>query len=330
MEKRLIYILFFGCALFLGSCGSTSTYSLYIDVKKHAKIVFPENIVNVAVVDNAGANLNDSIVEIKDPNEDSQIVSLSKEVFIGLLVQFMKDENFFYEVKRYPKAIRTDTIYGMAQPLQVSQIQEIAKEEDVDALISIDMFDLSYNEENDIKSQVSITPLSVVVRVCDAEGKQIGRDLQTSTDFVWIKGDFDLGKYKESLLSISDDIVKQLIPYWEQEERILYSDRTENMKVGSYRAKNRNWVEAIDSWKMAFQQAKNDKQKVRAASNIALGYENMDELSSAVKWVRVALNLIQKDKESDEYYYVKWYKDKLYDRYRYHAALLQQLNALER
>lgn len=321
--------------LLLASCATSS--ELIIDVRNPARVYFPENIVNVAIVDNAGGQLNDSIAKERGIDVQTRITSLSKKVFVESLTQFLDEENYFGDVKLSQHPVRMDTDYGHQAPLKAHDIQSIALKDSVDAIISLDLFNTSSVEAlaniNGFYFTAAHATMDILFRIYNAEGKLLSPAMASSDSIIWMgdKGisEYDLGTYEELALQMSEGMVKQLVPYWEQQQRIFYSDGTKLMKEASKYAKAGNWTEAINSWENAFANVDKNKQKAKIASNIAFGYESTDNIDDAVKWIRIASNLIQTNKNSDEHTYINWYKFKLLQRQQNQDKVLKQLGVNE-
>lgn len=140
--KKITYFLTVACAIFLGSCASTTFMS--IDVMRPATVSFPPDIVNLAVVDNTGIQ-PDSMNHITiSPTKEVTIVKVSsdsaKTTFKQAFVQFMNEENYFNKIELYPHNMRTDSDYDRVQPLKRTEVKEICEAMDADALVSFDIY----------------------------------------------------------------------------------------------------------------------------------------------------------------------------------------------
>ncbi|HYG16185.1 MAG TPA: DUF6340 family protein [Bacteroidia bacterium] len=66
------------------------------------------------------------------------------------------------------------------------------------------------------------------------------------------------------------------------------SKRVDLVKVGTRQAEVNDWVNALETWKKAFKQAKEDKDKGRIAYNIAIAYEVLSDLENAKLWCKIS------------------------------------------
>ena len=83
------------------------------------------------------------------------------------------------------------------------------------------------------------------------------------------------------------DFAQNIVPlkYWEW--RSYFKGKGE-MKIGGLHAQVRNWGNAIVSWTSVYNSSTNSKTRGKAAYNIALGYEAMEDLENAQKWIQLS------------------------------------------
>ncbi len=63
------------------------------------------------------------------------------------------------------------------------------------------------------------------------------------------------------------------------------------MREGETFAKGARWEEAIEKWQTFYNSLSNKTDKAKAANNIALAYEMMDDMDKASEWAEVSNNL---------------------------------------
>ena len=285
---------------------------------------------NVAIVDNAGLVISESIIDETHTAEEI-LISKNKENLKSSLVKMMTEKKYFNEVKLYPYPVRTDKKYGEQIPLIKSDVQSIAASADADAIISLDIFYANNNERREYyygeTFKMNTTREGLLFRIYNREGELVTPAMLASDSIKWTdSGKFNLLEIYDALTEeMVEGMVAQLIPYWTTEERAYYTDGTKEMKEAHKLVEQGKWEEAAVLWGKAFDEGKNDKQKARIAANIALANENLDDIENAVVWIGLASDLIGKDSRSEVGEYIKWYKGRLSKREINYPVVLDQL-----
>lgn len=320
--------------IFATSC--TSTQYVSIDVLQPAKIDFADNIVNIGIVDNAGAVLSDSTTADIIHLPEEVITSKGKDVFLRSLEQFMNEEKYFGQVILYPQAMRTDKNYGIQLPLMKSTIQNIAQKMDVDAIVSLEVFETK-NGETLVDGggwlfTAAQANTKIMFRIYDSSGTARSPIMLTTDSVTWM-GDsgtkYDMRPYQELALQLSEGVSRQLIPSWETQERFYYTDGTKLMKTANKHVAKKEWAEAAKVWGAVFEAETDNARKAKAAVNIALANENLDDINNAVQWIKIASNTMAGNTNNDLYRYISWYKVKLLERQQDNPKLLDQLGVEE-
>lgn len=333
MRTTLIKLL--SISFFLLGTSCLSTKYIAIDVMQPAHVSFPLDIVNVAVVDNAGLVLSDSLVD-STTSQEELYNSISKETFKELFVKLLSEQEYFHEVKLYPTFIRTDKNYGQQLPLRRNELQTIAYEMDADAVISIDMFETEtssvYVNVDLWNIQTEQVTAKLLFRTFDAHGNSLAPAMLTKDSANWIKNNQEVAllAHKEIAEIMANGVVKQLVPYWESQERRYYVDPSKEMKEAHKLVEQGKWRDAALLWGEAFEKEEKNRHKARIAVNIALANENLGDIENAVQWIRIASNHIDASNASDETddkIYIGWYKIKLLEREKNNPKVLEQLNA---
>lgn len=333
MKHHIIKLVSFGALLLVTSCYSTKYLS--IDVLQPAHISYADNIVNVGIVDNAGASIEDNEADVSIDATDL-IKSKSKEVFLNSLAQFMNEEKYFNDVKLYSHTIRTDKAYGQQVPLSKATIQQIAEQMDVDALIVLNTFDVESGERlmsfDGFVFRTKMVNSSLMFRLHDAKGEALTPHMATADSLTWYEDrqtNAPMDIYQQLALQLAESTTKNLLPYWETQERIYYTDGTKLMKAADELVKKGDWKNAAKTWGAAFDAQEKNKQKAKTAANIALANENLGDITNAVEWIRIASNMLEGDKNSDEAIYINWYKVKLLEREQNNPKVLNQMGLEE-
>lgn len=335
MKKISFYFLLMFIVLLANSCATTSTFM--IDVRHPAYVKFPENIVSLAIVDNAGGRMTDSITQTPNPEQELLLSSMAKDVLSQSLSQFLNEEKYFNEVKTYPVLQRSDEDYDKMHPLTPSQIQKISKEADADAIVSLDLVRMKAgNTTKDLDGmgvRVKYAKMTILFRIYDAEGVALAPAMMSQDSTLWIsdsQDEMDISVYRNLALTMSEGMVRQIVPYWEKQERVMYTDGTNLMKEAKKLATANNWAEAAKVWGAAFErEGLHDDYKARIASNIALANESLLDFTNAVTWINIASSFSGKSKYGETNEYVTWYKAKLMEREQGKQKLMEQLSSNE-
>lgn len=334
MKKcNLIYTIIFSSGLLLlQSCASTQPIT--IEARQPGSIDFPENTKKVVVIDNAG-----KLIDAEDPpvytmySEDVINLSKNKEVYARALSQFLGDENYFSEVLLFPKALREDIDYGMTSVLEKDDAKKYLEETNADALISINNF-LFLTDNIDVVDQYDGFPLrvnknlvSALLRVYDKSGRPISPHILVSDSILSIAKNDSIAELN-LVLGLADKSTKLLIPFWQTQERSIYTDATKYMKEASKLASENKWAEAAKVWEENIDKPSVDYKKARIACNIALANENMGNIEGALVWINKAMNYFGEKQSGDDYTRLKWYKNQLEQRTETMSRLQKQLNVV--
>lgn len=334
MKKcHLIYTIIFSSGLLLfQSCASTQPIT--IEARQPGSIDFPENTRKVVVIDNAG-----KLIDAEAPSaytsysEDIINLSKNKEVYTRALSQFLGDENYFTEVQLFPKALREDIDYGITSVLEKEDAKKYIEETNADALISINNF-IFASDYIDAIDQYDGFPLkinknlvSALLRVYDKSGRAISPHMLVSDSILSIAKNDSIAELN-LVLGLADKTTKLLIPFWQTQERWLYTDATKYMKEANKLAAENKWTEAAKIWEDNIDKPSVDYKKARIACNIALANENMGNIYGAIEWINKALGYLGEKQSGDDYTRLKWYKDQLEKRTATIVKLQQQLNAV--
>lgn len=295
MKKCTLFVIIF--ILLLGSCVTPKHIS--IDVYQPARITLPPEVVNVAIVDNTPYS-DEELMAIS--GKDIQRISLdtAKVVFVDSLSAYLNKENFFGEVLPYPVLLGANKDKPL--PLTISKIRQIAREMDVDAIISLDNFFVSgklYKVEDPYlgaTTQEMSLGMNVRLSTYSAEGKQFAEPTVLNDTLYWN----ELQNYypyfqplpsfneatQEMAMLAAESLVKQFVPYWETQTRYYFSNSKTNQLVESYK-----WDEALKVWTDEFAKEKKETKKAYLAHNMALAYECLGNINEAANQIARAVEL---------------------------------------
>lgn len=290
MKKlSIIFILLFSVILGL------SASDIRFNARRPALINVPDYIKSVAIIDHSTlAKTNRNKLEAgltgELPGEDKLA---SKYVIDGLID--MLNSSGRYEV------IRTDVVMQkesnpeeFPQALDWMEIDKLCNKYQVDAIISLELFDSDY-----------IIPTSMIIvkagfRLYDPKARLIFDQNQVRQDMAWggqvntVAG--AINRMVEKTKAIQDASYnagyiygKRIAPSWFQVVRQYYrkSKHDQNLKTGARMMEVNDWESAIEYLNAAVDNGKR-KTKGRAAHNLAVVYEIKGDLPEAKKWAQAA------------------------------------------
>ncbi len=312
MKKTSIFIFAVFSLLLLSSCAGIKYMS--IETREPAQVTLPTNVKSVLIVNNVVEQPEDVGHMLKSigKSQPDRITVSSDSVAIfytEALAQFMGEENYFDEVKYAQRPLRTDNEFWQEKPLLPEQMNELRSRTNVDAIISLDKLIIQTHktelyEQQGYKYAGLTGKISSILRVYlpTMEGRIPA--VQYADSLYWEGFDIqDEGAYADLMLPSAEDAMKQLAvkaaekmtsvfsPHWIQQDRWYYTLSNSKMKEGESYAKSAQWQNAIDSWKQFYDNEKSQLNKAKAASNIALAYEMLDDMDSAYEWAVTAENL---------------------------------------
>ncbi len=350
MRKTLLYILsplcFFIFFSFLSSCETKHYFVL--ETQQPAAITFPIVSPNIVIVNNAVIQPANSGIDYWAGNKYLSGHTLSKDsihyYFIDLLAQYLDETHFFNDVLIYNNPLREDGSFLSSQPIPLDTILKITGNVQADVLISVDnlLFNISQiligNEYiySSIKTNGKVS-LSIYFPGQQAESSFVLTDSIKFGDFLNNDTTLMFKKIPEQLLreiavNLSRKAVNHFVPYWSHSERVIYTGTDSEMKSAFAYAKKTHWDKASEIWENIFIYDKNNKRKGMSAMNIALSEEMKDQYTTALEWVKKAIDCYEKEKPAsitEEYDFAMNYKKILERRIKNNSSLDLQLHKRE-
>jgi hypothetical protein len=289
-----------------------------MSVKIPAPVTLPSDIKKVGVINRSTVSEETKKVDVvekaltlegKDLDKDA-----AKQSMTGLTDELMKN-NRFTEVKAL-KALKLNTTGSgvFPSPLGWDMVDKICKENDVDALFALELFDtdtkISYTTNPiTVKTPLGSVPgiehhanmLTTVKtgwRIYDPKGKDIldeynisdnisftGKGVNPVTAAAALVGRKDA--VNQVALKVGQEYAWRIIPYWRRVTRDYYVKGTNNFKIAKRKAQTGNWDEAGKLWE---KETTNHKDKIagRACYNTAIINEINGDLDKAIEWARKA------------------------------------------
>ena len=317
--KLLLYLLI--GAFLMAGCSGIKT--LTIQTKEPAQVKLPTNIEKLLIVNNTATQPHD-IGHIKKRLGRSQgeKVSVNTDslslIYTEALTQFLNEEGFFEMVMLHDKPLRSDREYWKEEPIAPEKMQELKRETGTDAVVSLDKLLISSDWEDlfvqegypysKLTGKISSTlrlymptqeGLIPTVQYIDSlywEGFDISGDGMAYAEFVVPHAEQAL---KELAIYAADKMTHVLTPHWITQERWYYTLGSSTMREAEAFAGQAKWEEAIAKWDSFYNSTNKKVEKAKAASNIALGYEMLDDLETAHEWILIAEKLFQESTSSN-------------------------------
>ena len=309
--KLFLYLLI--GAFLITSCAGIKT--LTIQTQEPAQVTLPSNINKLLIVDNAVGQPSDIGHTKKKMRRTAEKVSVSTDslsiIFTEALAQFLNEEGFFDVVMLHDKPMRNDKEYWSEKPITPETMQELKKSTGADAIVSLDKIlvasdweDLFVQEGYPYAKMSGKISSNIRVYLPTLDG-QIPT-VQYIDSLYWEGFDISDGKafaefviphaesaLKELAIYAADKMTYVLTPHWITQERWYYTLPSSTVREAEAFADQAKWEEAIAKWDSFYNSSKNKVDKAKIASNIAMGYEMLDDIVTAHEWVLIAEKLFQ-------------------------------------
>ena len=326
--KNLIFIAL--AAITCISCKSTEL--VYIKVLKPAPVTIPAYVKNAGIVNRTTITAQNKAVDVIDKVFSLEGAQLDKEGAqsnISGLTDELQRNNRFTEVKALGELGLTTNAPGLfSAPLSWETVEQICRDNQVDALFSLELFD------TDSKFSYAAVPVSLKTPLGNVPGIEHQATMLTTVKTGWriydpagknILDEYPLARNitysgrginptaaagalinrKEAVKELSarsgQQYALRIIPYQVRVTRDYYVKGTDNFRIARRKAQTGNWNGAAELWK---KETNNPNSSVagRACYNMAIICEINGELDLAIKWSqkayeehnnRLALNYIR-------------------------------------
>lgn len=314
MKKLSSFAIVLFSLLFFGSCAGIQYMS--IETREPAQVTLPTGVKSILVVNNVVQQPNDIGHNIKrlGKNQIERTKASSDSVAIfytEALSQFLGEEEYFDAVKYYQKPLRTDNDFWQETPITPETMNELRNSTGTDAIISLDKLVLQTDWTDFFRQEgynyASMTgKIHSVIRVYLPSMEGRIPMIQFTDSMKWEGYDIRDGRaYADLIIPSPEEAMKQLAvfaaekmtkvfsPHWENQDRWYYTQMSAKMREGEMFAKGNQWLSAVENWKEYYNKEKNKLNRAKAAHNIALGYEMLDDMDSAYEWASTAADLFQ-------------------------------------
>jgi len=312
MKKISPFLIVMAAGLFLGSCAGIKY--LTVETREPAQVTLPSHVLSLAVVNNVVTQPDEIGHETqligRSDRERSKASSDSVAIYYTeALTQFLNEEDYFQRVLFYPEPLRSDTDFFQERPLTPEKMNDIRNKTGVDAVISLDKLLIQTTKRDQFRQQGytygdMTGRIHSILRVYlpTMEGKIPA--VQYTDSIRWEGFDIqDELAYAEAMLPSREEAMKLLAvrtaekmtyvfaPHWEMQDRWYYTLPNSLMREGEAFAKGAEWAKAIEKWETFYHSRSGKIEKAKAANNIALACEMMDDMTQALEWAKLANDL---------------------------------------
>ncbi|SFE00032.1 hypothetical protein SAMN05518672_10497 [Chitinophaga sp. CF118] len=298
------------------SCSSTQL--VYISVLEPAPVTIPPNIKTVGIVNrsivadkNKAIDVVDKVLSLEGDNLDKETAQAG---ITGLADELIKNNRFTNVTAFNSIDLRTNVPGQFPSALSWDIIDKICRENNVDALFALELFD------TDSKISYAAVPIKINTPLGSIPGIEHHANMLTTVKTGWriydpadrlvldeysmIKDITFSGKginpvaaagailnRKEALKEVcgkaGHDYAFRIIPYWIRVSRDYYVKGTENFKIGRRKAQTGNWKGAAELWKKETTSS-DSKIAGRACYNMAIICEINGDLDLGIQWAQKA------------------------------------------
>ena len=313
MKTFKFFILILSISSFaLTGCSGLKTMT--IQTHEPAQVTLPKDVKKILIVDNAVSQPYDvghSKKSLDSPQQKTTTVTTDSLtiIFTEALTQFLEEEEFYDVVMLHDKPLRKDEEYWKEEPLPLIKMQELKKESGADAIVSLDKLLVTSDwKDNFIQEGYPYATLNgkiaLTMRVYlpTLEGRI--PTVHFTDSLYWEGFDISDGRaYAEFVIPHAESALKDLTiyaadkmtyvltPHWMDQERWYYTMSSSTARDAQSFAEQAKWTEAVNKWESFYNSSKKKIDKAKAASNIALGYEMLDDMQTAHMWITRAQDL---------------------------------------
>jgi len=309
--KKLLGIIFI--TLILGGC---KTQLVYLTITQPAPVSIPKYVQKVGILNrsllsdgNKVLNKVDMVLSEKGPELDKEG---GKESIRGVKDALMQN-NRFTDVVLFDNIELKAGVPGMfPSPLSWDYAEKICKENNVDAIFTLELFETNSNVNISTKPVTVKTPLGNVPaiethadmittvktgwRIYDWQSRTILDEYSTSQSLTFSGSGINPLKATEALLGRKEAVkqtgykvgqyyANRILPYRLRVSRDYYVKGNANFKVATRMARTGNWDGAAEIWK---KETTNNSLKLssRGCYNMAIINEINGDLEGAISWAQ--------------------------------------------
>ncbi|MDR0894203.1 MAG: DUF6340 family protein [Prevotellaceae bacterium] len=322
-----------------------------------AKVSFPAALKKVGVVNNMPV-VPDNQQIIDRPAKEADEITRRIDYYNGdpqvtteALAEALADGNYFDQVVICDSALRAADVIPREGILGREEVGQLAQQLEVDCLIALENVQIrtirrvNFAEEWGAYDATLDAKVYPVVRVYVPNRSGAMATVADADSIFWEATGATIAGANARLIGEKQMIdeasrfagtvpVKDLLPYWKTGMRYYFAGGTVNMRDATVYVRKQEWSNAVALWTKEYNTKKRPKQKMRAAYNLAFGYEMQDSIETALQWIEQAQKLAYEvdDVEAKQLggEVVDWSVPNYAEVVRYYGELKERENGLMR
>ena len=292
MKKNLFIVGLWSVLLFVTACSSLQPFSY--ERLQPADVNFPSQIRKVGIVNN--------MPPVHQDYKNVDYKSASREVDGNVAVEALAKEvvalNYFDQVVIYDEEFRKSTS-PLDQPIPKEVADDLIRTLEVDMLLAMERVNVELKESTmfipEWNAEVSAVDgvVTSVVRVYLEQRESPLFTIQKTDTLCWkITPKLTFNDIMKEVSEYAASMPMQnLLPYWEEKERYYFDGGNVEMRDAGVYVREQNWEEASVLWKEVYDKKKG-KAKMRAAYNLAVYSEMINEFEAAKAYLDAASALL--------------------------------------
>lgn len=318
--KRLISTLLF--AGLLASCGTIE--ELTYDELRPANYSFPQRIRKVGIVNNAPptANHRRDIVTIGTIDGDGKQTCES-------LAEVLADSRYFNEVIICDSAFRDKDSQSAFRTFTKEEVGQMSYDLGVDLILSLDLVKVEIQKKAIGKVpwayqtlQTKVTPV-LHAYMPDRNKPLLVISVPDSLEWEYDPLISDKFIVEEMAHAAALTLGHAIVPYWMPANRLYFDGGSVDMRDAGVSVRMDDWQEAKELWEKIYSSTKSVKKRTKAAYNLALASEMLDDMSEADRWIGLALDIAPKGSDTERY--CKLYQHQIKERITQMSLLNAQM-----
>ena len=312
MKKYTAYIFISLISMLLMSCSGIRYFS--IETHEPAQVTLPVPIRSLLITNNVveqpeDVGHNEKRLGKRDYDRTKASSDSIAIYYTEALAQFLSEEEYFDTIKYYNEPLRKDKSFWQEFPILPEKMYELRQETGTDAIVSLDKLLIEtywtdYYQTQGYKYAALNAKIQSTIRVYlpSLDGKipavqfidslhWEGYEIRDDGAFAEIVVPTQEDAMKELAVYAAEKMVKVFSPHWEVQDRWYYTPMNSKMREGEVFAKNNQWEAALNKWNEYYEKEKNKSNRAKAAHNIALAYEMLDDMTSAQEWAEQSVQL---------------------------------------
>ncbi len=278
------------------SCSTPRMFTT-IETLYPAEVTFEPSVQRVLIVNNSvvqpyniGHEDFKTFNELEKPTEVSLKFDSAAIFCVASLRENLEDTGFFQSVDMLTTSQNTSDIFNQTISLNHPNVMRLCREYGVDAVIALNNIEIKDQQIKSRKIEPGALDVTVTTKWEVLYPHKIASETKEFVDkFSWEEQHArDLPSRYDALVDASiltgANISKRMVPQWEKQERYLFTPKRPLFSEAIYAFSQQKWKEAIQLWGQAVEETSDANLKFYAINNIAIAYEIMGDLDSAIAY----------------------------------------------